>query len=170
MKLLHGSFALLLLACEPPAGKPVAIVDTSGPPARGEACRDDIPDCIAACALRETHRMEFVDFYERRCAAVVLGKNPDKVDLMPTPYVSDAHASDAGAAATTTPQEFPPDHRGSLSMQPTQSTFDPNTMTRTGGSEPPECKAARMLRAQRRDREADMLSALCVAKGGDGGA
>ena len=28
---------------------------------------------------------------------------------------------------------------------------------------------ARMLRAQKRDREADMLGALCVAKGGDAG-
>ena len=155
--------ALFALACEPPAAKPVAIVDTSGPPARGEACRDDVPDCVAACALRETHRTEFVDFYERRCAAVVLGKNPDKVELMPTPY---AAVGDAGAATS----EFPPDTRGSLSLQPPPTSFDPNTMSRTGGSEPAECKAARMLRAQKRDREADMLSALCIAKGGDGGA
>lgn len=167
MKWLIGFVALVAFACEPPAGKPVAIVDTSGPAARGESCRDDVPDCVAACALRETRRMEFVDFYERRCAAVVLGKNPDKVDLMPTPY---AAVSDAGAAPSTTTPEFPPDNRGSLSLQPTPTTFDPNTMSRTGGSEPPECKAARMLRAQKRDREADMLSALCVAKGGDGGA
>ncbi|HEY2366245.1 MAG TPA: hypothetical protein VGH87_07670 [Polyangiaceae bacterium] len=164
MKWVIGSVAILAFACEPPAGKPVSIVDTSGPTPRGEACRDDVPDCIAACALRETRRMEFVDFYERRCAAVVLGKNPDKVELMPTPYV--AATSDAGAPT----QEFPPDSRGSLSLQPTPSTFDPNTMTRTGGTEPAECKAARMLRAQKRDREADMLSALCIAKGGDGGA
>jgi len=155
-----------LVACEPP-GKPVAIVDTSGPAARGEACRDDVPDCVAACALRETRRMEYVDFYERRCAAVVLGKNPDKVDLMPTPYVA---VSDGGAAPVATSSEFPPDTRGSLSLQPTPTTFDPNTMSRTGGSEPAECKAARMLRAQKRDREADMLTALCIAKGGDGGA
>ena len=163
MKIVVGAFALFVLACEPPAAKPVAIVDTSGPPAPAEACRDDVPDCVAACALRETRRMEFVDFYERRCAAVVLGKNPDKVELMPTPYAA-ATAGDAGTA------EFPPDSRGSLSMQPTPSTFDPNSMSRTGGSEPAECKAARMLRAQKRDREADMLSALCIAKGGDGGA
>ena len=166
MKWLIGFGALVAVACEPPAGKPVAIVDTSGPPSRGESCRDDVPDCVAACALRETRRMEFVDFYERRCAAVVLGKNPDRVDLMPTPYVA---ASDAGAAPTTT-TEFPPDTRGSLSLQPPPSTFDPNNVSRTGGSEPAECKAARMLRAQKRDREADMLSALCIAKGGDGGA
>lgn len=168
MKRVIGLVALLAFACEPPAAKPVAIVDTSGPPARGEACRDDIPDCIAACALRETRRMEYVDFYERRCAAVVLGKNPDKVELMPTPYAS---ASDGGGAPpATTSESFPPDSRGSLSLQPVPTTFDPNSMSRTGGSEPAECKAARMLRAQKRDREADMLSALCVAKGGDAGA
>lgn len=166
MKWVIGSVALLALACEPPAGKPVAIVDTSGPPARGEACRDDVPDCVAACALRETRRTEFVDFYDRRCAAVILGKNPDKVELMPTPYVS--AVSDAGATASP---EFPPDSRGSIGLPPPRfDPFDPSTMTRTGGSEPAECKAARMLRAQRRDREADMLSALCIAKGGDGGA
>jgi hypothetical protein len=164
MKWVLGLVALAAFACEAPTAKPVAIVDTSGPPARGEACRDDVPDCVAACALRETRRMEFVDFYERRCAAVVLGKNPDKVDLMPTPY---AGASDAGAAPVA---DFPPDSRASLSLQPPPTTFDPNNMSRTGGAEPAECKAARMLRAQRRDREADMLSALCIAKGGDGGA
>jgi hypothetical protein len=166
MKWVMGSALLLAFACEPPAGKPVAIVDTSGPPARAESCRDDVPDCVAACALRETRRVEFVDYYERRCAAVILGKNPDKVELMPTPY---ATASGAGAAPTSTTSEFPPDTRGSLSLQP-PPPFDPNTITRTGGTEPAECKAARMLRAQKRDREADMLSALCIAKGGDGGA
>ena len=57
MKWVIGSVALLAFACEPPAGKPVAIVDTSGPPTRGESCRDDVPDCVAACALRETRRM-----------------------------------------------------------------------------------------------------------------
>ena len=167
MKWVIALVALVALACEPPTAKPVAIVDTSGPPARGESCRDDVPDCVAACALRETRRLDYVDFYERRCAAVILGKNPDKVDLMPTPY---AGASDAAAAPASTTTEFPPDTRGSLSLQPTPTTFDPNSMSRTGGSEPAECKAARMLRAQKRDREADMLSALCVAKGGDGGA
>jgi len=170
MKRVIGLVALLASACEPAAGKPVAIVDTSGPPARGEACRDDIPDCVAACALRETRRTEYVDFYERRCAAVVLGKNPDKIELMPTPYAGERGASDAGAGPAATTSEFPPDTRGSLSLQPTPTTFDPNSMSRTGGSEPAECKAARMLRAQKRDREADMLSALCVAKGGDAGA
>jgi hypothetical protein len=38
----------------------------------------DIPDCAAACALRETNRTEHLDWFDRRCAAVVLGKNPDK--------------------------------------------------------------------------------------------
>jgi hypothetical protein len=165
MRVVIGLVAIVVLGCEPPQGKPVAIVDTTGPVPRGEACRDDVPDCVAACALRETRRLEFVDFYERRCAAVILGKNPDRVDLMPTPY------ADAGAPTTaTTSTEFPPDSRGSLSLQPPPPPFDPNSVSRTGGNEPPECKAARILRAQRRDREADMLSALCAAKGGDAGA
>ena len=165
---IGGALALLALQCEPPAGKPVAIVDTSGPP-RGEACRDDVPDCVAACALRETHRTEYVDFYERRCAAVILGKNPDKIELMPTPYVASVDGGAPQPVATVESSSFPPDQRGSFSLQPV-TPFDPNAMSRTGGAEPAECKAARMLRAQKRDREADMLSALCIAKGGDGGA
>jgi hypothetical protein len=55
---------------------PVAVVAA---PTRGDDCRRDIPDCSAACALRETNQLEFIDWYDRRCAAVVLGKNPDKV-------------------------------------------------------------------------------------------
>jgi len=50
-----------------------------------------------------------------------------------------------------------------------RTAFDPSAVTRTGGSEPPECKAARILRASHREREADMMDALCVAKGGDAG-
>ncbi len=158
----------VLVCCEPPRqSKQVNVEPGPTTATRGEACRDDIPDCLAACALRETHRMEFVDFYERRCAAVIIGKNPDKVDLMPTPY---AAAGTGAATAPTAASEFPPDTRSPLSLQPPPSTFDPQTVERTGGSEPPECKAARILRAQKRDREADMLGALCAAKGGDAGA
>jgi hypothetical protein len=163
-----AALPVLALHCEPPPARQVAIVDSTGPASsRSEACRDDIPDCLAACALRETHRMEYVDFYERRCAAVVLGKNPDKVELMPTPYASGGATS---AAPTATTSDFPPENRAPLSLQPPPSQFDPATVPRTGGTEPAECKAARMLRAQKRDREADMLGALCAAKGGDAGA
>jgi hypothetical protein len=68
----------------------------------GDACKRGIPDCEAACALRETGRTDYVDWYDRRCAAVILGKNPDGVpqasagpsaaipprsdDLAPNPY------------------------------------------------------------------------------------
>ncbi len=153
-------FAFALVACEPPQTQTITSAPTPVT-AHGEACRDDIPDCVAVCALRETHRTEFIDFYERRCAAVILGKNPDKVEqLQATPYVPPT--GDAG-------ESFPPDQRGSLSLQAPATPFDPNAVTRTGGAEPAECKAARMLRAQKRDREADMLSALCIAKGGDAG-
>jgi len=154
---------IVLAACEPPPTQTItAAPDPSAP--RAEACRDDIPDCVAACALRETRRTEFIDFYERRCAAVILGKNPEKVveQLQPTPY--------ATASPSASGEPFPPESRGSFSLQPPPTQpFDPTLVPRTTPDDPAECKAARMLRAQRRDREADMLSALCIAKGGDAG-
>ncbi len=153
-------FALAILACEPPKAPPAENATVSAP-SHPDACRDDIPDCAAACALRETSRHDFIDFYDRRCAAVILGKNPDKVEpLQPTPYAVTATSASGSAAA------FPPDVRASL-MVP--RAFDPAAVTRTGGTEPPECKAARILRVSKRDREADMMDALCIAKGGDAG-
>ena len=157
-------FAVLACACEPKV-QPTVVAPPPDTQARADACQDDIPDCAAACALRETHRDEWIDFYNRRCAAVILGRNPDKIEpLQPTPYASVAPAASSAPAST----EFPPTNRGSFSLQPPPA-FDPTAVTRTGGSEPPECKAARMLRAQNRGHEADMLSALCAAKGGDAG-
>src|SRR6185437_3266456 len=113
----------------------------------------------------------------RRGVAVILGKNPDKIEpLEPTPYPGDGSAaggtSQTGSAtpsatAAASP-EFPPQNRASLSLQP-PPPFDPTAVPRTGGSDPPECKAARLLRIQHHDREADMMNALCIAKGGDGG-
>ena len=38
------------------------------PAPRGDACQRDIPDCSAACSLRETNHLEFIDWYDRRCA------------------------------------------------------------------------------------------------------
>jgi hypothetical protein len=154
----------MLVGCQPKTQPSVvaAPADTHLA-AHDDACRDDIPDCAAACALRETHRDDFIDFYERRCAAVILGKNPDKVEMLqPTPYGSAAPAG-SGTAST-----FPPESRAPLSLQPSP-TFDPATVPRTGGSEPAECRAARILRAQNRPHDADMLAALCAAKGGDAG-
>ena len=156
--------AILIVACEPQQTQPAVVAAPTDTQPRADACRDDIPDCAAACALRETHRGDYVDFYERRCAAVILGKNPDKIEpLEPTPYPSATPSATAAATA-----EFPPQNRASLSLQP-PPPFDPTAVPRTGGTDPPECKAARLLRIQHRDREADMMSALCVAKGGDGG-
>jgi|SRR6185437_16908129 len=169
--------AILIVACEPQQTQPAVVAAPSDTQPRADACRDDIPDCAAACALRETHRSDYVDFYERRCAAVILGKNPDKIEpLEPTPYPGDGSAaggtSQTGSAtpsatAAASP-EFPPQNRASLSLQP-PPPFDPTAVPRTGGSDPPECKAARLLRIQHHDREADMMNALCIAKGGDGG-
>jgi hypothetical protein len=94
--------AIILVACQPvatapstPARAPVATVEET--PARGDACQSDIPDCEAACALREVRRTAHLDWFDRRCAAVVLGKNPDKavgyvpptpVEVVPTPRPS----------------------------------------------------------------------------------
>jgi hypothetical protein len=152
-----------ILACEPPKAPQESASPGSVAAAHVDACRDDIPDCAAACALRETSRSEFLDFYDRRCASVILGHNPDKVALAVAPPAT------AGSASASSPsQDFPPDVRASLMVTP-HAPFDPNAMSRTGGSDPPECKAARILRAQRREHEADMLDALCIAKGGDAG-
>lgn len=38
-----------------------------------------MPDCAAACALRETARPQFVEWFDERCAAAILKKNPDEV-------------------------------------------------------------------------------------------
>lgn len=85
------------LACEPsvvPATPPAVVVPTP-PEAVGDDCRRDIPDCSAACALRSTGHLEFIDWYDRRCAAVILGKNPDKVAGVapPDPPPQQQHAS-----------------------------------------------------------------------------
>lgn len=85
---------VLLLACEPVAVAPVqpTPVSSETQPERGDACQRDIPDCEAACALREVHRTAHLDWFDRRCAAVVLGKNPDRIDAAstarPTPPAS----------------------------------------------------------------------------------
>jgi len=159
-----AGLTLAIVSCEP-AKAPIDNTAAGGaqPVAHVDACRDDIPDCAAACALRETSRRDFLDFYDRRCAAVILGKNPDKVELPATTgaaTVTVPAASSSGAA-------FPPDVRASLMVS--RPAFDPAAVTRTGGSEPPECKAAHILRASHREREAEMMDAMCVAKGGDAG-
>jgi len=151
---------MLAIACEPAKGPSETAPAPSAESApKSDACRNDIPDCAAACALRETNRRDFLDFYDRRCASVILGHNPDKVVLAPVA------PSSAASSPSSLPSDFPPDVRASL-MVSGPHPFDPSTMSRIGGSEPAECKAARILRAQHRDRDADWLEALCIAKGG----
>ena len=158
---------LILASCQPAAApQPGTSPEAGASPTRSEGCREDIPDCSAICALRETGRTAYLDFFERRCAAVMQGKNPDKIttDLEPTPYVDggsldDATHLQAATSATTSTSSLPT----------TTPAFDPTSVGRTGTGEPPECKASRLLRAQKRDREADVLAALCLAKGGDAG-
>ena len=93
-----SSLLTFLLACQLPAPStatapgPTASVEPT--PELGDACRTDIPDCEAACALRETHRTGHLDWFDRRCAAVVLGKNADTaVGSVPPPPVEPAPTS-----------------------------------------------------------------------------
>jgi len=76
-----SSLALAVLACapEPVQSAAPAASTVVAAPERTDPCRKDIPDCQAACALRESNRLENIDWFDMRCAAVVLGKNPDKV-------------------------------------------------------------------------------------------
>jgi hypothetical protein len=73
-------FLVLAGACEPPsqAATPAPPATALASEPQDDGCRRDIPDCSAACSLRATHHTEFIDWYDRRCAAVILGKNPDK--------------------------------------------------------------------------------------------
>ncbi|HEX4475046.1 MAG TPA: hypothetical protein VGH87_23975 [Polyangiaceae bacterium] len=69
--------AAVLVACIPQAPAPVR---ASAAPAKPSGCREENADCAAACALRETSRSpQFVEWFDQRCAAAVLGKNPDVV-------------------------------------------------------------------------------------------
>lgn len=87
---MRWSVALVVVAaaCEPPsapaAAPPAAVGSATSAAADGDACQSDIPDCEAACAMREAHRTTHIDWFDRRCAAVVLGKNPDKAVEPPT--------------------------------------------------------------------------------------
>ena len=90
--------ALVIAACACEAAPlPVSHVATAASVAPastvGDACQTDIPDCEAACAMREAHRAQHLEWFDRRCAAVVLGKNPDRA------VASDA---DGGVAPATT--------------------------------------------------------------------
>jgi hypothetical protein len=95
---------VVLVACDAPAA-PVAVapVVTAQAASRGDTCQHDIPDCEAACALREVHRLDHIDWFDRRCAAVVLGKNPDKAVGYAAPAPADLDASVAPEPASCDP-------------------------------------------------------------------
>lgn len=154
----------VLVACTPEGSAAPTVAPTTTPPvARAtDGCHADIPDCAAACALRETGRTDHLDWFDRRCAAVVLGKNPDKAVGPPAGFATAVPAggtapapSGSGVGTTTTPVL----DRG----------FDPFTAGRASVSDPTECIAARKLVARGYIREAQSLAALCEAKGGDAG-
>jgi hypothetical protein len=78
--MLSRAFLLVVVvACQPIAVSPPPPPAPSTAVQRLDACRDDIADCVAACALRESQRLEYLDYYDRRCAAAVLGKDPEAV-------------------------------------------------------------------------------------------
>jgi hypothetical protein len=95
----------LVVACEAPAAQVAVTPVASAQPSttRGDTCQHDIPDCEAACALREVHRLDHIDWFDRRCAAVVLGKNPDKAVGYVAPEPADADASDAPVTISCDP-------------------------------------------------------------------
>ncbi len=158
-------FALVIVACEPvaPAAAPPTATTVATQPERSDACRKDIPDCEAACALRETNRTDYIDWYDRRCAAVILGKNPDK--LMGQLPLETQQAVQAAAQLDTTPASS-----GTVAPLPSSRQLPPTPFDPFAGrnerSDPAECIAARSMRSHGKTREADVLAALCSAKGG----
>ncbi len=91
------ALVILMVACQPlPAATVAPATEATSSEgateAHGDSCQRDIPDCSAACSLRETNHLEFIDWYDRRCAAVILGKNPDKVAGKEPPQSTDASA------------------------------------------------------------------------------
>ena len=57
---------------------PAPVTAVASAPAPEDTCQRSSPDCAAACALRAMGQLEYVDWFDRRCAAVRLGKNADK--------------------------------------------------------------------------------------------
>lgn len=153
-------------AAAPPAAAPAPVAASVEAPARADSCQRDIPDCEAACALRETGRTEHLEWFDRRCAAVVLGRNPDKA----VGYTAPAPPPEA-APVVVAPPPRPTAPTPSMDPDPFKRpapTFDPfaDRNGATHPAEPAECSAARTMRARGQSREADMLGALCTAKGG----
>jgi hypothetical protein len=76
---LGRALFFVVLGCQPVVASPPAPAPVATSQRQVDACRDDIPDCVAACAMRESQRLEFVEYYDRKCAAAVLGKNPEEM-------------------------------------------------------------------------------------------
>ncbi|CAN5274815.1 hypothetical protein BH09MYX1_BH09MYX1_02570 [soil metagenome] len=160
-------FLLLLCACERPSPLALAPAPVAAPVATADSCRREIPDCAAACGLRETGRLEHIDWFDRRCAAVILGKNPDKA-IGTTDVVATNVTPQATSTSTAT---APPTGTAITSTRPeVKPPFDPFAAQRHDVADPPECVAARRLVAKGLTRDAQALAALCEAKGGDAGA
>ena len=87
--------ALLGFGCEPPVSRVAATpsVAEDSPRAPVDSCVRSSPDCAAACALRELDQLEFVDWFDRRCAAVTRGKNADKTEGNQPPPAPSASAA-----------------------------------------------------------------------------
>lgn len=86
---MKAAVLVFLVACLPQATQ-----RASAPP-KPSGCREENADCAAACALRETSRAQFVDWFDQRCAAAILGKNPDVVvGANPPPPVKAAELLD----------------------------------------------------------------------------
>ena len=99
----HVVVLALVVACDAPAAHVAVAPSVSAQPERADTCQHDIPDCEAACALREVHRLDHIDWFDRRCAAVVLGKNPDKAVGYVAPEPADVDASIAPVTISCDP-------------------------------------------------------------------
>ena len=105
------AFVLVVACDQPPSPVTAPVVSVQPTVERGDSCHHDIPDCEAACALREVRRLEHIEWFDRRCAAVVLGKNPDRaVGYVPPEPDLDASAAIA-APSCDPPYELDPDGR-----------------------------------------------------------
>ena len=90
---MKAAVLVFLVACLPQA--PAQVQTSAAQPARPSGCREENADCAAACALRETSRAQFVEWFDQRCAAAILGKNPDvAVGANPPPPVKAAELLD----------------------------------------------------------------------------
>ena len=94
------------LGCEPaaPPVVPQAKAIEVAPPAPADTCQRNGPDCTAACALRAIDRLEYVAWFDQRCAAVTLGKNADRaVGTEPPPAAPASAGPSTGSDVFSNP-------------------------------------------------------------------